>query len=166
MKISISIFNSTLQTRSRTYVVFPQTESTSSNQFVEKFLNLHLSFFLQGVTYPCIHAVWARWAPPLERSRMATLAFSGSYVGTVVAMPACAYLAEGLGWPSIFYVFGKPGSRNSTEIGTIDFENRDGASVRTQLTRCSALQLTRLFSNAPHSFVWSAKIRAAEVGAL
>nr|CAD7601598.1 unnamed protein product [Timema genevievae] len=62
---------------------------------------------LQGVTYPCIHAVWARWAPPLERSRMASLAFAGSYVGTVVSLPICGILANELGWPSIFYVFGK-----------------------------------------------------------
>ncbi|KAL3281330.1 hypothetical protein HHI36_004539 [Cryptolaemus montrouzieri] len=60
----------------------------------------------EGVTYPCIHAVWSHWAPPLERSRLATLAFTGSYAGTVVSMPACAILAELFGWPSIFYVFG------------------------------------------------------------
>lgn len=59
------------------------------------------------MTYPCIHAVWARWAPPLERSRLATVAFSGSYVGTVVSMPVCAYLSKAFGWESIFYVFGK-----------------------------------------------------------
>jgi Arabinose efflux permease len=51
--------------------------------------------------------VWARWAPPLERSRLATLAFSGSYAGTVVSLPASGYLAEQFGWPSVFYVFGK-----------------------------------------------------------
>nr|CAD7201137.1 unnamed protein product [Timema douglasi] len=62
-----------------------------------------------GVTYPCIHAVWARWAPPLERSRMASLAFAGSYVGTVVSLPVCGLLANELGWPSIFYVFGVVG---------------------------------------------------------
>ncbi|XP_050307576.1 sialin-like [Anthonomus grandis grandis] len=60
----------------------------------------------EGVTYPCIHAIWARWAPPLERSRLATIAFSGSYAGTVVGMPACAYLANAFGWPSIFYFWG------------------------------------------------------------
>jgi ACS family sodium-dependent inorganic phosphate cotransporter len=38
---------------------------------------------------------------------MATLAFSGSFVGTVVSMPASGYLAEKFGWPSVFYVFGK-----------------------------------------------------------
>ncbi|XP_077290239.1 major facilitator superfamily transporter 9 isoform X2 [Arctopsyche grandis] len=65
-----------------------------------------LEGIFEGVTYPCIHAVWARWAPPLERSRLATLAFSGSYAGTVVSMPVCSILAAKLGWPSIFYVFG------------------------------------------------------------
>lgn len=60
----------------------------------------------EGVTYPCIHAIWAKWAPPLERSRLATIAFSGSYVGTVVSMPLCSILASALGWESIFYFFG------------------------------------------------------------
>lgn len=23
----------------------------------------------EGVTFPCIHAVWSKWAPPHERSR-------------------------------------------------------------------------------------------------
>ncbi|XP_066138412.1 sialin [Euwallacea fornicatus] len=63
----------------------------------------------EGVTYPCIHAVWARWAPPLERSKLATIAFSGSYAGTVFAMPTCAYLANTFGWPSIFYFSGALG---------------------------------------------------------
>lgn len=63
----------------------------------------------EGVTYPCIHAVWSQWAPPLERSRLATFAFTGSYLGTVVSMPVCALLSQWLGWPSIFYVFGVVG---------------------------------------------------------
>ncbi|KAK9870666.1 hypothetical protein WA026_008228 [Henosepilachna vigintioctopunctata] len=63
----------------------------------------------EGVTYPCIHAVWSKWAPPLERTRLATIAFTGSYTGTVISMPVCALLAEWFGWPSIFYVFGLGG---------------------------------------------------------
>jgi ACS family sodium-dependent inorganic phosphate cotransporter len=63
----------------------------------------------EGVRYPCIHAVWSRWAPPFERTKLATLAFSGGYVGTVVSMPASAYLVTTLGWPSIFYFFGVVG---------------------------------------------------------
>ncbi len=42
------------------------------------------------MTYPSIHAIWAKWAPPLERSRLAAVAFSGSYVGTVLALPVGA----------------------------------------------------------------------------
>ncbi|KAJ8960944.1 hypothetical protein NQ318_020244 [Aromia moschata] len=60
----------------------------------------------EGVSYPSTHEIWSRWAPPLERSRLATIAFSGSYIGTVVSMPLSAYLATAFGWPSIFYYFG------------------------------------------------------------
>ncbi|XP_026729511.1 vesicular glutamate transporter 1 isoform X1 [Trichoplusia ni] len=60
----------------------------------------------EGVTYPCIHAVWSRWAPASERARLATFAFSGSYAGTVVSMPVCSLLTQYTGWPGIFYVFG------------------------------------------------------------
>ncbi|XP_076751180.1 major facilitator superfamily transporter 9 [Xylocopa sonorina] len=63
----------------------------------------------EGVTYPCIHAIWAQWSPPLERSKLATLAFSGSFFGTVFAMPVAGLMAENLGWPSVFYVFGTAG---------------------------------------------------------
>lgn len=63
----------------------------------------------EGVTFPCIHAVWSRWAPPLERSRMASIAFAGNYAGTVVAMPSSGLLASAYGWESVFYVFGAIG---------------------------------------------------------
>lgn len=37
--------------------------------------------YLQGVTYPACHGMWAKWAPPLERSRLATTSFCGeSYI--------------------------------------------------------------------------------------
>lgn len=62
---------------------------------------------LQGVTFPCIHAVWSRWAPPMERSRMAAIAFAGNYAGTVISMPASGLLASYFGWESLFYVFGR-----------------------------------------------------------
>ncbi|KAG7299633.1 hypothetical protein JYU34_016620 [Plutella xylostella] len=65
-----------------------------------------LEGLFEGVTYPCIHAVWAQWAPSNERARLATFAFSGSYAGTVVSMPVCSLLAHYTGWPGIFYVFG------------------------------------------------------------
>nr|XP_003706045.2 PREDICTED: vesicular glutamate transporter 2 isoform X1 [Megachile rotundata] len=63
----------------------------------------------EGVTYPCMHAIWANWAPPLERSKLATFAFSGSFFGTVFAMPVAGLMVEHLGWASVFYVFGAAG---------------------------------------------------------
>ena len=42
----------------------------------------------------------------IERSRLAAVAFSGSYVGTVLALPVSGLLAQHLGWEWIFYFFG------------------------------------------------------------
>lgn len=33
-----------------------------------------------GVTYPCVIAIWANWAPPLERSTMVTITMAGKYL--------------------------------------------------------------------------------------
>ena len=38
-----------------------------------------LSGLSEGVSYPSIHAIWSRWAPPLEQSRITAFAFSGRY---------------------------------------------------------------------------------------
>ncbi|XP_014678873.1 PREDICTED: sialin-like [Priapulus caudatus] len=65
-----------------------------------------LQGLFEGMAYPSIHALWSNWAPPLERSRLSTIAFSGSYLGAVIAMPLSGILAEKLSWQSVFYVFG------------------------------------------------------------
>ncbi|MFT7798099.1 vesicular glutamate transporter 1-like isoform X2 [Arapaima gigas] len=61
---------------------------------------------VEGVSYPACHGIWAKWAPPLERSRLATTAFCGSYAGAVVAMPLAGVLVQYSGWSSVFYVYG------------------------------------------------------------
>lgn len=66
-----------------------------------------LEGLFEGVTYPAMHAMWSRWAPPLERSKLATMSISGCYFGTVIALPASGFFADYLGWPSIFYFSGK-----------------------------------------------------------
>nr|WAS27827.1 putative vesicular glutamate transporter-like protein [Apostichopus parvimensis] len=65
-----------------------------------------LQGLIEGVEYPAVHGIWSKWAPPLERSKLATIAFSGSYAGAVLGMPVSGYLADYAGWPSVFYVFG------------------------------------------------------------
>lgn len=36
---------------------------------------------LGGVTFPCIHDIWHRWAPIPERSRMTSIAYAGMFIG-------------------------------------------------------------------------------------
>ncbi|XP_061418274.1 sialin-like [Lethenteron reissneri] len=59
----------------------------------------------EGVTYPTMHAMWALWAPPYERSTLISICYSGGHFGTVVTMPLSGMIAETLGWPAIFYIF-------------------------------------------------------------
>ncbi|XP_044011880.1 sialin-like [Aphidius gifuensis] len=60
----------------------------------------------EGVTFPSVASIWANWAPPLERSKLSTLAFSGSSAGAVFAMPVSGLIAERLGWSAVFYIYG------------------------------------------------------------
>ncbi|XP_016408337.1 vesicular glutamate transporter 2.1 [Sinocyclocheilus rhinocerous] len=65
-----------------------------------------LQGLVEGVTYPACHGIWSKWAPPLERSRLATTSFCGSYAGAVIAMPLAGLLVQYTGWSSVFYVYG------------------------------------------------------------
>uniref|UniRef100_A0A8B9H5K4 Major facilitator superfamily (MFS) profile domain-containing protein n=1 Tax=Astyanax mexicanus TaxID=7994 RepID=A0A8B9H5K4_ASTMX len=68
-----------------------------------------LQGLVEGVTYPACHGIWSKWAPPLERSRLATTSFCGSYAGAVVAMPLAGVLVQYSGWSSVFYIYGSFG---------------------------------------------------------
>ncbi|ESO03762.1 hypothetical protein HELRODRAFT_141392, partial [Helobdella robusta] len=61
---------------------------------------------VEGVTYPACHGIWRHWAPPLERSRLATISFCGSYAGAVLGMPLSGILTDYLGWEACFYFYG------------------------------------------------------------
>nr|XP_054756776.1 sialin-like [Lytechinus pictus] len=63
----------------------------------------------EGVTFPAMNAMWAHWAPPVERSRLLTFTYAGAHFGTVLALPISGVLCNSEflgGWPSVFYVFG------------------------------------------------------------
>lgn len=63
----------------------------------------------EGVAFPAMHVMLSRWAPPLERGRMATFVYAGAQIGTVVAMPMSGVLCQAVNWQSVFYVFGAIG---------------------------------------------------------
>ncbi|XP_037549458.1 sialin [Nematolebias whitei] len=68
-----------------------------------------LEGFGEGVTYPSMMAMWTRWAPPLERSRLMTLSGSGGSFGAFVSLPLTSLICEKLGWPAVFYLCGGAG---------------------------------------------------------
>ncbi|XP_030596756.1 sialin [Archocentrus centrarchus] len=68
-----------------------------------------LEGFGEGVTYPAMMALWARWAPPLERSRLMTMSGSGGSFGAFVALPLTGFICQMLGWPAVFYLCGSAG---------------------------------------------------------
>ncbi|KAJ8365834.1 hypothetical protein SKAU_G00146650 [Synaphobranchus kaupii] len=63
----------------------------------------------EGVTFPAMHAMWASWAPPMERSRLLTISYTGAQLGTVVALPLSGVICFYLDWTYVFYVFGAVG---------------------------------------------------------
>ncbi|GBO04148.1 Sialin, partial [Araneus ventricosus] len=60
----------------------------------------------EGVTYPAMNVLIGRWAPKNERSRMVTVTYTGSSVGSVVSFALSGIISDTLGWPSVFYIFG------------------------------------------------------------
>ncbi|XP_018418519.1 PREDICTED: vesicular glutamate transporter 2 [Nanorana parkeri] len=92
--------------------------TSTLNMFIPSAARVHYGFVIfvrilqglvEGVTYPACHGIWSKWAPPLERSRLATTSFCGSYAGAVIAMPLAGILVQYTGWSSVFYVYGSFG---------------------------------------------------------
>ncbi|XP_048729077.1 sialin-like isoform X3 [Ostrea edulis] len=66
----------------------------------------------EGVTFPAMNAMWGKWAPLWERSKLLSFTYAGAQLGTVFSMPISGILCKSNflgGWPSVFYVFGALG---------------------------------------------------------
>ena len=70
---------------------------------------------LQGVSqaglFPAYQTLWSAWAPPTERSRLASFPQVGAYAGQVLCGSLAGAQADSTlpligGWPSIFYLWG------------------------------------------------------------
>lgn len=73
--------------------------------YLKNELFIYTYTYVQGVTYPACHGIWRFWAPPMERSRLATFAFSGSYAGVVIGLPMSGLLAGYVSWQAPFYFY-------------------------------------------------------------
>ncbi|XP_022687092.1 uncharacterized transporter slc-17.2-like [Varroa jacobsoni] len=64
----------------------------------------------EGVTFPSVFCLMARWSPVQERTTMVNLCIIGSNIGTVITLPMAAALCQSsLGWPAAFYIPGALG---------------------------------------------------------
>ncbi|XP_029040593.2 putative inorganic phosphate cotransporter [Osmia bicornis bicornis] len=76
---------------------------------------LHYSLFIVmrviqgiggGVTFPAMHVMIAKWAPPNERSVLASIVYAGTALGTVISILLTGILAANFEWKWIFYIEG------------------------------------------------------------
>ncbi|XP_007948017.1 sodium-dependent phosphate transport protein 3 [Orycteropus afer afer] len=63
----------------------------------------------QGMAWTGQFTIWAKWAPPLERSKLTSIAGSGVAFGSFIILSVGGLICQALGWPFIFYVFGSIG---------------------------------------------------------
>jgi ACS family sodium-dependent inorganic phosphate cotransporter len=65
--------------------------------------------FGEGVNFPAIHSITARWTIAEERARVIALNFSGIHLGTVTAFLLSPMIIVAFGWPALFYFAGAIG---------------------------------------------------------
>ncbi|HLX37831.1 MAG TPA: ACS family MFS transporter [Candidatus Binataceae bacterium] len=63
----------------------------------------------EGVNFPAIHSICARWTLAEERSRVIALNFSGIHLGTVTAFLVSPAIIVAFGWHALFYLAGALG---------------------------------------------------------
>lgn len=73
-------------------------------------LRILLGFFL-GATWPAMPPMANKWIPPNDRSKFISNMMASS-LGAALTMPVCGFLIYNFGWPSVFYVTGKPSPIN------------------------------------------------------
>lgn len=63
----------------------------------------------EGLTFPAIYTMFARWIPSSERTRAVGINFTGIPLGTVIALFVTPLIVVQFGWPWAFYLFGVVG---------------------------------------------------------
>ena len=61
-------------------------------KYEHTYTHAHAQTHIQGVTYPACHGIWRHWAPPLERSRLATMSFCGMCECLFLRVFTCAHV--------------------------------------------------------------------------
>jgi len=58
----------------------------------------------QGVTWPSMHTITARWVPRVERSSFIAQSYFGSTFGLIITFPMCGLIIDSYGWAVCYYV--------------------------------------------------------------
>ena len=65
-----------------------------------------LQGILEGVSFPALHAMTARWIPPGSRNTFIAGTYFGTTFGTMITFPMCGAIVADYGWEAAFYVIG------------------------------------------------------------
>lgn len=64
-----------------------------------------LSGIVNAFVTPAVSALVSRWAPPAERTLLASISFSGNSLGMAMGQPLSGYITDSdLGWRGSYYV--------------------------------------------------------------
>ncbi len=119
----------------------------------------------EGVNFPAIHSLAARWAPARERSRALALSYTGLFMGTILALLCSPPLILRYGWPTVFYVSGALGA-----LWLIAWAARGGNGPE-DARGVSAAELELIVSDRPSlprpkAIPWAAILRERAVWAI
>ena len=65
-----------------------------------------LQGIFEGVSFPSLHALTARWVPVGQRNSFIARSYLGTNFGLIITFPMCGLLVSNFGWESAFYVIG------------------------------------------------------------
>ena len=99
----------------------------------------------EGVAFPSIHSLYARWIPFTERTRVIAITNSGISAGTVFGFALTTIIITMYSWELVFYLFGLLG------IIWSFFWFKGFSSMPSENKRISNYELSKILNEAPSS---------------
>ena len=99
----------------------------------------------EGVAFPSIHSLYARWIPFTERTRVIAITNSGISVGTVFGFALATIIITMYSWEAVFYLFGLLG------IIWSFFWFKGFSSMPSENKKISDYELSKILNEAPSS---------------
>ena len=99
----------------------------------------------EGVAFPSIHSLYARWIPFTERTRVIAITNSGISAGTVFGFAVTTIIITMYSWELVFYLFGLLG------IIWSFFWFKGFSSMPSENKKISDYELSKILNEAPSS---------------